>query len=200
MRTNRFALLAATTTLGLTGLISALPSQADPAPLPANTLPTDCLHIQYGSDTYSATYTQPKKKKDPAVLVTGTVHLGFEIGTDSTQSTKLASCAAATYTVHVKNFDRTTQQDTNVPLDYQGFTASPDSGTAATVDPSQVDITWNGDGTTSDYSATVTTGPSDPSVCIDAWVTSAVAGQQTAETNHVFSCLDSGAVGNTFFG
>lgn len=197
MRTNRILILAATSALGLAGLAGALPSQADP--VPSNPV-TDCLHVQWGSDSYSATFTQPKKKKDPVQLVSATAHVAFELGTDPTQSTKTASCVGATYTLHVKNFDRPTTQDTSVPLDYQGFTASPATGTASLVDPSEVDITWNGDGTTSDYSATVTTGPNDPSICIDAWITTALAGQQTAETNHVSACYSGSGGGNTFFG
>lgn len=194
MRTHRFALLAATTTLGMAGLVAALPSHADPSPTDPL---TNCYHVEYGSDSYTATFTQPKKKKDPATLISATAHAGFKLGTDTTQATETASCVGATYTLHVKNYDGT--QDSSQSLDYQGFTATPSTGTATVVDPSEVDITWNGDGSTAEFGASVTTGPNDSSKCVDMWVTTAVAGQQMAATNHAPTCYSSSG-GNTFLG
>lgn len=189
---RKLAVAVTAATLGLSGLIAAAPSHAD---VFYDNL--DCVHIEQGTASYAATFTQPKKKKDPAVLQYAVATLGFTVGNHKTGTT-VASCVGATYTAHVKNYDATTGQPSTQTLDFQGYTATPSSGSLNKVDPSEVDVTWDGDGTTSDFHATVTTGPQDTSNDYLVWVTTTFAGQPEVTTQKVVVSYTSG--GNTYFG
>lgn len=194
MRTFRkLAITAAAAAFGVSGLLAAAPSHAD---VVYDNL--DCVHILHGSAMYSATFTQPKKKKDPAILQYAVAHVGFTVGWKQGKNTPTASCLGVTYTIHIKNYDGATFQPSTQTLDYQGFTADPNTATLTKVDDSEVEVTWNGDGATTDFSTNVTTGPQDPSNYFVAWVTTTFAGQPEVTTNQAVASYSGG--GNTFLG